>query len=429
MCESLFKTFFCCIPFLLVLGLAAGLGYYFATKPNNSSGVNIKWPTLEDFHREQPWNASSPEEAQRWDNNGKGLTLELLNALDTQWYSFFEAAVADWDQGLDGLDPLTLTTSVIPQESECWPVSGKLKVCNGDYGDTGWNGINTIVTNGQSLLIDSSVAKMNEYYLSKGSNALKQYTMCHEIGHGKSCALAGPHVLATCAVDPLIHFPRIVSASFDDAGFGLPHTDESFWNRDLGNCMDYTLNPGGNLHPDYGNFEFLEALYGNTNGGGGNNGSGNNNNSSVAAQSTGSGNSTQSSSGNYTRSSSGNYTGSSSGNYTGSSGGSGSGSSSSGTAKTQGYYSGGSDADTTGASSSSSGQDYQGSGLPDWVTSAWDSISKEFSNYGSNTASENNGWRLLRSRGNLRSHRLELGGGYAITVNVLLADGYGDRNL
>jgi len=23
-------------------------------------------------------------------------------------------------------------------------------------------------------------------------------------------------------------------------GFGLPHTDERFWNRDQGNCMDYT---------------------------------------------------------------------------------------------------------------------------------------------------------------------------------------------
>jgi hypothetical protein len=26
-------------------------------------------------------------------------------------------------------------------------------------------------------------------------------------------------------------------------GFGLPHSDESFTNADLGNCMDYTNSP------------------------------------------------------------------------------------------------------------------------------------------------------------------------------------------
>lgn len=45
-------------------------------------------------------------------------------------------------------------------------------------------------------------------------------------------------------------------------GFGLSHTDESFWNRDLGNCMDYTNNPGANMHPDTSNFEFLAEMYG-----------------------------------------------------------------------------------------------------------------------------------------------------------------------
>ena len=45
-------------------------------------------------------------------------------------------------------------------------------------------------------------------------------------------------------------------------GFGLPHTDESFTNRDLGNCMDYTNRPQNNMHPDTMNFDFLFELYG-----------------------------------------------------------------------------------------------------------------------------------------------------------------------
>ena len=44
--------------------------------------------------------------------------------------------------------------------------------------------------------------------------------------------------------------------------FGLPHTDEDFYNKDLGNCMDYTSNPEANQQPDGTNYAFLQDLYG-----------------------------------------------------------------------------------------------------------------------------------------------------------------------
>ena len=49
-------------------------------------------------------------------------------------------------------------------------------------------------------------------------------------------------------------------------GFGLPHTDESFWNRDLGNCLDYTNNYSGNSKPDETNYNYLTELYGTVDG-------------------------------------------------------------------------------------------------------------------------------------------------------------------
>lgn len=54
----------------------------------------------------------------------------------------------------------------------------------------------------------------------------------------------------------------ILSSSCLGLGFGLPHSDESFTNKDLGNCMDYTNNPSVNKQPDITNFEFLTQLYG-----------------------------------------------------------------------------------------------------------------------------------------------------------------------
>ncbi len=46
---------------------------------------------------------------------------------------------------------------------------------------------------------------------------------------------------------------------------GLGHSDENFYNKDLGNCMDYTEKPENNMHPDESNFLVLEELYGNVN--------------------------------------------------------------------------------------------------------------------------------------------------------------------
>ena len=45
-------------------------------------------------------------------------------------------------------------------------------------------------------------------------------------------------------------------------GFGLPHTDERFWNKNLGNCLDYTEFPATDKQPALMNFAFLYHLYG-----------------------------------------------------------------------------------------------------------------------------------------------------------------------
>ena len=98
-----------------------------------------------------------------------------------------------------------------------------------DYGDTQWRGINEVHLAGiGNRKIIGSVAKLNEFYLNSESDAQKLYTSCHEVGHG----------------------------------LGLPHWDENFYNKDLGNCMDYTQNPHKSSKPDASNFLYLAQLYG-----------------------------------------------------------------------------------------------------------------------------------------------------------------------
>ena len=154
-----------------------------------------------------------------------GLELELLNALTDDWQSYFDQAVTDWESGTP--DALSLTTKQITAESKCSPVDGVMKVCNGDYGDTGWRGINEYATINDRII--SSSAKMNEFYVKESDTDERLYTMCHEIGHG----------------------------------FGLPHTDENFYNPVMGNCLDYTeINKSDNLKPGQVNYDKLARLYG-----------------------------------------------------------------------------------------------------------------------------------------------------------------------
>ena len=47
--------------------------------------------------------------------------------------------------------------------------------------------------------------------------------------------------------------------------FGLPHTDENYYNFDRGDCLDYTTRPRNNLQPGEFNFNLLYSLYGSAN--------------------------------------------------------------------------------------------------------------------------------------------------------------------
>lgn len=162
-----------CILTIATLAIIAGLAVFLAVYLTGSESPSDLIPedfhpgdyipSWEDFFREDPFNATTPEEANRWKGtrNSGGLTLELVNALEDRWYPFFDLAVQDWENGSP--DVLSLSVSYDTVDPDCYPISGKMKVCNGNYGDTGWKGIN-VVSLINDEIIESS-AKMNEYYL------------------------------------------------------------------------------------------------------------------------------------------------------------------------------------------------------------------------------------------------------------------------
>jgi len=71
-----------------------------------------------------------------WPNNGQGLSLELWNALDETWQTEFQVAVDDWQES----PALQLSTRQVDVDPKCSVVDGIMKVCNDNYGATGWLG-------------------------------------------------------------------------------------------------------------------------------------------------------------------------------------------------------------------------------------------------------------------------------------------------
>lgn len=238
---------------LAVIGAGAYAAWFFLGKPSSDELVDIAidlgekikeidfgdfTDVLENFTGFSPdmWNEDpfvGDNTTNVWvghtDGEG-GLSLELWNALDDTWTSEYEEAISDWNT-LCTPKVLELTSKEVEMDRECTQADGVMKVCNGNYGETGWLGINEVLKSVPQGIIQSSVAKMNEHYLLNADYDERLYTMCHEIGHG----------------------------------FGLPHTDENFNNKDLGNCLDYTNSPSNNLRPGDVNCLRLLEMYGSVN--------------------------------------------------------------------------------------------------------------------------------------------------------------------
>ena len=136
-------------------------------------------------------------------NEGSKVSLEVVNNLqrNSVWNGYLETAFRNWDVGTP--NTMKLSLSNINDDTDCEASPFKIKVCNGNYGDLPWKGVNYIFIQQDGTILASTM-RLNDYYLGGMDSDEKLYTCCHEIGHG----------------------------------LGLRHSDEDFTNRDLySECM------------------------------------------------------------------------------------------------------------------------------------------------------------------------------------------------
>jgi len=177
----------CCVLMLVVTIASAVLVLALLLRPVDNTTSSTSSKSSKSASELQAFADQDVQVPSSW-NTGEtkdGLELTVVNALESHWHEFFYTALNQWDHGSP--DALTLSTIVadeVPQSSNCTGINGAMKLCNGDYGETHWRGVNKILRDDNGFII-SSAARMNDYYLT-GNSATDfpemAYTICHEMG-------------------------------------------------------------------------------------------------------------------------------------------------------------------------------------------------------------------------------------------------------
>jgi hypothetical protein len=151
---------------LVLVGVVVGVSLVMTNNPN-------------PFDYFIPVDPPGAKEATRWDAT-RGLYLTVDIATDDLWTPIAEQSILDWNQS----EAVILTTNRVPHDPQCSPVQGRLKVCNDDYGETPWHGINIILVDQFTNTTLHSISKLNDRYNTDAAS--RRYIACHEIGHGTS---------------------------------------------------------------------------------------------------------------------------------------------------------------------------------------------------------------------------------------------------
>jgi hypothetical protein len=148
-CQSIYSSIMC----FITLGLIAIGLLIFYTKGSPTQFLVMQDPP--GINATSRWNTNTNTNANTTGNGtGTGhyyLQVELYNSLDDKYTTYFDTYVDKWDNG--GVpDVLQLSTQRLSPDSSCKPYTGKVNVCNDNFGKTDWRGITALVTENEFVV-------------------------------------------------------------------------------------------------------------------------------------------------------------------------------------------------------------------------------------------------------------------------------------
>lgn len=160
-----------------------------------------------------------------WARTTNPFTLKLGDNMSSNWDPYLATSSADWSLSS------VLDTSIVSggtSSKRCRATAGRVEVCNYNYGRNGWLGMAQIWLSGSHIF--KGVVRVNDTYFNTttyNTPAWRNTVLCQETGHT----------------------------------LGLDHQDENFYNAPLGTCMDYSVDPTANQHPNQHDYDELELIY------------------------------------------------------------------------------------------------------------------------------------------------------------------------
>lgn len=162
-----------------------------------------------------------------WARSG-AVQLDILSSVTSDWSGALNVANGDWNKSQYLENTVVASDTSRSTRRKCAMPAGAVRVCNLNYGNTGWSGLASINLVPGTNHISRASAKMNDTFLGSAGADKRLGVMCQEVGHD----------------------------------FGLDHQDEDFTNPNLGTCMDYTNDWSTNQHPNQHDYDQLATIYG-----------------------------------------------------------------------------------------------------------------------------------------------------------------------
>lgn len=126
--------------------------------------------------------ASNSWNGYHWARSSSGTPLQLavIDSVTSSWDSQLQTANSDWNRSSVFENYLTAGSTYASTRRSCPAATGKVRVCNYTYGNTGWLGLAQINLSSGSH-IAWGTTKVNDSY--SFTAAAKQHVMCQEVGH------------------------------------------------------------------------------------------------------------------------------------------------------------------------------------------------------------------------------------------------------
>jgi len=158
-----------------------------------------------------------------WATTTGTVNLPVIDSTTSDWQGSFDESMSRWNQSSSINQIVEAGSESRKDRKRCTTVTGKMKVCNADYGFNGWAGLASINLDSNGHIIQGT-AKMNDSYMAGDTNAERNHVMCQEIGHV----------------------------------FGLGHTSEDGSSQQT--CMDYSSDVNSQW-PNQHDYSLLSSMY------------------------------------------------------------------------------------------------------------------------------------------------------------------------